>query len=62
MLSGGDGDNQSILAKPTATPEYILRRDRVGDMGLVATRQAMIYEQEYALGTKPMRRLAANDS
>ena len=38
---------QGILAKSSATPDYILRRDRVGDMGFVASRQAVIYEQEY---------------
>ncbi len=38
---------QGILAKPDAVPEYILRRDRVGDLGHIASRQAMIYEQEY---------------
>jgi DNA-binding MarR family transcriptional regulator/ribosomal protein S18 acetylase RimI-like enzyme len=38
---------QGVLVKHTATPEYILRRDRVGDLGLVASRQGLIYEQEY---------------
>jgi hypothetical protein len=38
---------QGVLAKDSTKPDYILRRDRVGDMGLVASRQALIYEQEY---------------
>ena len=38
---------QGILAKGSTTPDYILRRDRVGDMGFIASRQAVIYEQEY---------------
>lgn len=38
---------QDILAKNSATPDYILRRDRVGDLGVVASRQSLIYEQEY---------------
>ncbi len=38
---------QGILAKNSATRDSILRRDRVGDLGLVANRQALIYEQEY---------------
>lgn len=38
---------QGVLEKNAATPDYILRRDRVGDLGVIASRQAMIYEQEY---------------
>jgi DNA-binding MarR family transcriptional regulator/GNAT superfamily N-acetyltransferase len=38
---------QGILAKNASTPDYVLRRDRVGDLGLVASRQGLIYEQEY---------------
>lgn len=38
---------QGVLAKNTATQDYVLRRDRVGDLGHIASRQAMIYEQEY---------------
>ena len=38
---------QDVLARSFATPDYILRRDRVGDLGTVASRQGMIYEQEY---------------
>ena len=38
---------QGVLAKNTAKPDYILRRDRVGDLGLIASRQGLIYEQEY---------------
>lgn len=38
---------QGVLAKDSATPDYILRRDRVGDLGLIASRQGLIYEQEY---------------
>ena len=38
---------QGILAKTAAAPDYVLRRDRVGDLGLVASRQGLIYEQEY---------------
>ena len=38
---------QGVLAKNTATPDYILRRDQVGDLGLIANRQGLIYEQEY---------------
>jgi DNA-binding MarR family transcriptional regulator/GNAT superfamily N-acetyltransferase len=38
---------QGILAKTAATTDYVLRRDRVGDLGLVASRQGLIYEQEY---------------
>ncbi|MDP1699621.1 MAG: helix-turn-helix domain-containing GNAT family N-acetyltransferase [Aestuariivirga sp.] len=38
---------QGILGKTAAAPNYILRRDRVGDLGLVASRQGLIYEQEY---------------
>ena len=37
---------QGILAK-TDVADYILRRDRVGDLGIVASRQGLIYEQEY---------------
>jgi DNA-binding MarR family transcriptional regulator len=38
---------QGVLAKSSPTPDYILRRDRVGDLGIVASRQGLIYEQEY---------------
>jgi DNA-binding MarR family transcriptional regulator/GNAT superfamily N-acetyltransferase len=38
---------QGILAKDSTKPEYILRRDRVGDLGFIASRQGLIYEQEY---------------
>jgi DNA-binding MarR family transcriptional regulator/GNAT superfamily N-acetyltransferase len=38
---------QGVLAKNTTKREYILRRDRVGDLGLVASRQGLIYQQEY---------------
>jgi GNAT superfamily N-acetyltransferase len=38
---------QGVLAKNSTTSEYILRRDRVGDLGIVASRQGLIYEQEY---------------
>ena len=38
---------QGVLAKNTTKREYILRRDRVGDLGLIASRQGLIYEQEY---------------
>ena len=38
---------QCVLVKTAAGPDYILRRDRVGDLGLVASRQGLIYEQEY---------------
>ena len=38
---------QSVLAKNTDKPDYVLRRDRVGDLGLIASRQGLIYEQEY---------------
>ena len=37
---------QGILAKAYVA-DYILRRDRVGDLGIVASRQGLIYEQEY---------------
>jgi DNA-binding MarR family transcriptional regulator/GNAT superfamily N-acetyltransferase len=38
---------QSVLEKTPAAPDYILRRDRVGDLGLIASRQGLIYQQEY---------------
>lgn len=38
---------EAILEKNTDEPDYVLRRDRVGDLGLVASRQGLIYEQEY---------------
>jgi len=38
---------QSVLEKNAAAPDYILRRDRVGDLGIAASRQGLIYEQEY---------------
>jgi DNA-binding MarR family transcriptional regulator/GNAT superfamily N-acetyltransferase len=38
---------EGILVKNSTTPDYILRHDRVGDLGLVASRQGLIYEQEY---------------
>jgi DNA-binding MarR family transcriptional regulator/N-acetylglutamate synthase-like GNAT family acetyltransferase len=38
---------QGVLAKSNAAPDCILRRDRVGDLGHIASRQALIYEQEY---------------
>ena len=38
---------QGVLAKSTTTPDYVLRRDRVGDLGHIASRQGLIYEQEY---------------
>ena len=38
---------QGVLEKSAAAPDYTLRRDRVGDMGFIASRQAVIYEQEY---------------
>lgn len=37
---------QGVLEKTTAAPDFILRRDRVGDLGHIASRQAVIYEQE----------------
>jgi DNA-binding MarR family transcriptional regulator/predicted GNAT family acetyltransferase len=38
---------QRVLARHTTKPDYVLRRDRVGDLGLIASRQGLIYEQEY---------------
>lgn len=38
---------QGVLAKKSTTSNYILRRDRVGDLGHIASRQGLIYEQEY---------------
>jgi DNA-binding MarR family transcriptional regulator/predicted GNAT family acetyltransferase len=38
---------QGVLAKTPVTPDYILRRDRVGDLGFIASRQGLIYQQEY---------------
>jgi DNA-binding MarR family transcriptional regulator/GNAT superfamily N-acetyltransferase len=38
---------QGVLEKSSTTPDYILRRDRVGDLGHIASRQGLIYEQEY---------------
>jgi DNA-binding MarR family transcriptional regulator/N-acetylglutamate synthase-like GNAT family acetyltransferase len=38
---------QGVLTKNASAPDYVLRRDRVGDLGLVASRQGLIYEQEY---------------
>ena len=38
---------QGVLAKNTTMPDYILRRDRVGDLGFIASRQGLIYQQEY---------------
>ena len=38
---------QGVLAKNTASTDYILRRDQVGDLGHIASRQGLIYEQEY---------------
>ncbi|MEQ1522040.1 MAG: helix-turn-helix domain-containing GNAT family N-acetyltransferase [Aestuariivirga sp.] len=38
---------QGVLAKNSTTPDYVLRRDRVGDLGHIASRQGLIYEQEY---------------
>lgn len=38
---------QGVLEKTTAPPDFILRRDRVGDLGHIASRQGLIYEQEY---------------
>ena len=38
---------QGVLAKDSTPPDYILRRDRVGDLGHIASRQGLIYEQEY---------------
>jgi DNA-binding MarR family transcriptional regulator/GNAT superfamily N-acetyltransferase len=38
---------QGVLAKGSSTPDYILRRDRVGDLGHIASRQGLIYEEEY---------------
>ena len=38
---------QDVLAKSSTTPDYILRRDQVGDLGHIASRQGLIYEQEY---------------
>jgi DNA-binding MarR family transcriptional regulator/GNAT superfamily N-acetyltransferase len=38
---------QSVLEKTPAASDYILRRDRVGDLGLIASRQGLIYQQEY---------------
>ena len=37
---------QGILGKTPVTPDYVLRRDRVGDLGLIASRQGQIYKQE----------------
>ena len=38
---------QGVLAKDSAKPDHVLRRDRVGDLGHIASRQGLIYEQEY---------------
>jgi DNA-binding MarR family transcriptional regulator len=38
---------QGVLETSAPAPDYILRRDRVGDMGFIASRQAIIYAQEY---------------
>lgn len=38
---------QGVLEKNAPALDYILRRDRVGDLGYIASRQALIYEQEY---------------
>ena len=38
---------QEVLAKNVSAPNYVLRRDRVGDLGHIASRQGLIYEQEY---------------
>jgi len=38
---------QAVLGKSAGEVDYILRRDRVGDLGIVASRQGLIYEQEY---------------
>jgi DNA-binding MarR family transcriptional regulator/GNAT superfamily N-acetyltransferase len=38
---------QGVLEKTPAVPDCILRRDRVGDLGIVASRQGLIYEREY---------------
>lgn len=38
---------QAVLGKYAGEVDYILRRDRVGDLGIVASRQGLIYEQEY---------------
>jgi DNA-binding MarR family transcriptional regulator/N-acetylglutamate synthase-like GNAT family acetyltransferase len=47
VLLGAMETIQGVLAKDTTTPAYVLRRDRVGDLGHVASRQGLIYEQEY---------------
>ena len=49
---------QGVLAKSATTPDYVLRRDRVGDLGHIASRQGLIYEQEYGWG-KTYEALAA---
>jgi DNA-binding MarR family transcriptional regulator/GNAT superfamily N-acetyltransferase len=38
---------QDILAKGSTAPDYSLRRDRVGDLGHIASLQGLIYAQEY---------------
>lgn len=47
VLLGAMETIQNVLAKTPAAPDYILRRDRVGDLGLIASRQGLIYQQEY---------------
>jgi DNA-binding MarR family transcriptional regulator/GNAT superfamily N-acetyltransferase len=47
VLLGAMESIQGILANNTEGPDYILRRDRVGDLGLIASRQGLIYEQEH---------------
>jgi DNA-binding MarR family transcriptional regulator/GNAT superfamily N-acetyltransferase len=47
VLLGAMETIQAILANNTTTPDHVLRRDRVGDLGLVASRQGLIYQQEY---------------
>jgi DNA-binding MarR family transcriptional regulator len=47
VLLGAMESIQGILANKTEGPDYILRRNRVGDLGLIASRQGLIYEQEH---------------
>jgi DNA-binding MarR family transcriptional regulator/GNAT superfamily N-acetyltransferase len=37
---------RSLLERTAAAPDYILRRDRIGDLGHIVSRHGVIYEQE----------------